>query len=29
MAQAGGPGVDRLDEALARAVEVIEKSLIG
>jgi alanyl-tRNA synthetase len=29
MAQAGGPGVDRLDEALAKAVEIIEKSLIG
>ncbi|MBN2107647.1 MAG: alanine--tRNA ligase [Deltaproteobacteria bacterium] len=29
MAQAGGPGVDRLDEALVKAVEVIEKNLGG
>jgi alanyl-tRNA synthetase len=29
MAQAGGPGVDKIDEALAKAVEVIEKSLCG
>ena len=29
MAQAGGPGVDRLDEALAKALEIIEKNLMG
>ena len=29
MAQAGGPGVDRLDEALAKAVEIIENNLMG
>jgi alanyl-tRNA synthetase len=29
MAQAGGPGIERLDEALAQARAVIEKSLMS